>query len=66
MPKMKTRKAAAKRYKVTGTGKILYKKQGTRHIMTKMSAKRKRGLRHSAVLSKPETDKARGMMPYSF
>ncbi len=66
MPKMKTRKAAAKRYKVTGSGKILYKKQGTRHIMTKMSAKRKRGLRHAAVLSAPETAKARGMMPYKF
>ena len=48
MPKMKTRKAAAKRYKVTGTGKVRYKKQGLRHILTKKSTKRKRDLRHTA------------------
>ncbi|MFW5769550.1 MAG: 50S ribosomal protein L35, partial [Spirochaetota bacterium] len=35
MPKMKTKKSAAKRYSITGTGKIKYKKQGSRHILTK-------------------------------
>ncbi len=66
MPKMKTRKAAAKRYKVTGSGKVKYKKQGTRHIMTKMSAKRKRGLRSPDVLSKPETERVKSLLPYKF
>ncbi|MCF7943089.1 MAG: 50S ribosomal protein L35 [Spirochaetia bacterium] len=66
MPKMKTRKAAAKRYKVTSSGKVLYKKQGTRHILTKKSSKRKRSLRHSDVLSDPETKKVKKLLPYKF
>ena len=51
MPKMKTKKSAAKRYSFTGSGKVKYKKQNLRHILTKKSSKRKRGLRHSGVLS---------------
>ncbi|MDR0709329.1 MAG: 50S ribosomal protein L35, partial [Spirochaetaceae bacterium] len=51
MPKMKTKKSAAKRYSFTGTGKVKYKKQNLRHILTKKSAKRKRGLRHAGILS---------------
>ena len=66
MPKMKTRKSAAKRYSVTGTGKVLYKKQGLRHILTKKASKRKRNLRHSGVLSKAENKRIRGLLPYSF
>ena len=41
MPKMKTRRSAKKRYKVTGTGKVMFKKQGLRHILTKKTTKRK-------------------------
>jgi large subunit ribosomal protein L35 len=48
---MKTKKSAAKRYSFTGTGKIKYKKQNLRHILTKKSAKRKRNLRHAGILS---------------
>jgi len=66
MPKMKTRKSAAKRYKVTGTGKIKYKKQGLRHILTKKNSKRKMKLRHLDVLSKAETKKAKKLLPYEF
>ena len=65
MPKMKTRKAAASRYKVTGSGKIMVKKQGLRHILTKKSAKRKRRLRHSSLVDKVEFSRARQMLPYS-
>ncbi len=65
MPKMKTRKAAASRYKVTGSGKIIIKKQGLRHILTKKSAKRKRRLRKAAVVDKVEFARARQMLPYS-
>jgi large subunit ribosomal protein L35 len=65
MPKMKTKKAAAKRYHVTGTGKVRYKKQGLRHILTKMTAKRKRRLRLSATLSPVESKRIRKLMPYS-
>ena len=64
MPKMKTRRSVAKRFSFTGTGKVKYKKQGLRHILTKKSPKRKRGLRHSGILTKPETVRVRESMPY--
>jgi len=51
MPKMKTKKSAAKRYSFTGTGKVKYKKQNLRHILTKKPSKRKRNLRKSGILS---------------
>ncbi|MFA5570246.1 MAG: 50S ribosomal protein L35 [Sphaerochaetaceae bacterium] len=66
MPKMKTRKSAAKRYKVTATGKVRYKKQGLRHILTKKSSKRKRNLRASGVLSDPEAKRVKTLLPYEF
>ncbi len=64
MPKMKTRKSAAKRYKMTGTGKVKYKSQGTRHILTKKSAKRKRRLRHMNVVSDCEVPRIKRLLPY--
>jgi large subunit ribosomal protein L35 len=51
MPKMKTKKSAAKRFSLTGTGKVKYKKSNLRHILTKKSSKRKRNLRKSGILS---------------
>ena len=65
MPKMKTRKSAAKRYHVTGTGKVRYKKQGLRHILTKKNAKRKRRLRLPAILSHVEEKRVKQLMPYA-
>ena len=62
MPKMKTRKSAAKRYRVTGTGN---KKQGLRHILTKKTTKRKRALRASSILSDVEAKKVKVMLPYA-
>lgn len=64
MPKMKTRKAAAKRYSLTGTGKVRYKKQGLRHILTKKSSKRKRKLRSAAILSSSEIPRIKKLLPY--
>ena len=55
MPKMKTKKSAAKRFSFTGTGKVKYKKQNLRHILTKKSRKRKRNLRQSGILSADNT-----------
>ena len=55
MPKMKTKKSAAKRYSFTGTGKVKYKKQNLRHILTKKSRKRKRNLRKIGTLSADNT-----------
>jgi len=45
MPKVKTNSSAKKRFKVTGTGKIMHQKAFKRHILTKKSTKRKRGMR---------------------
>jgi large subunit ribosomal protein L35 len=64
MPKMKTRRAAAKRYHVTGNGKVKYKKQGMRHILSKKTTKRKRHLRQGGLLSAPEQKRARKLLPY--
>ncbi len=65
MPKIKTKKAAAKRYHVTATGKVRYKKQGLRHILTKKNAKRKRRLRLPATLSSVEAKRIKKLMPYA-
>ena len=49
MPKMKTNRAAAKRFKKTGTGKLKRNKAYKSHILTKKSAKRKRNLRKATI-----------------
>ena len=64
MPKMKTRKSAAKRCSITSGKKVRYKKQGLRHILTKKSTKRKRRLRKTAILSPAETKRMRTLLPY--
>lgn len=51
MPKMKTHKGTAKRFRRTGTGKIMRGKAFKSHIMTKKSQKRKRNFRHETVLN---------------
>ena len=55
MPKMKTNRGAAKRFRVTATGKIKYKRGNARHILTKKSRKRKRQMRRAGVISGPDT-----------
>jgi large subunit ribosomal protein L35 len=57
MPKMKTHRGAAKRFKKTGTGKIVRSHANKRHILTKKSSKRKRRLSKSVVVS--ASDKGR-------
>lgn len=52
MPKMKTRKAVAARFRVTATGKLKRSRPGKRHILTKKTAKRKRQLSGPALVSK--------------
>lgn len=51
MPKQKTNRSAAKRFKKTGTGKIKRRKAYTSHILTKKSSKRKRNLRKPTLVS---------------
>lgn len=50
MPKMKTRKAMKKRFKVTGTGKLMRSHPGRRHILTKKASKRKRRLKKQVLV----------------
>ena len=55
MPKKKTSKTAAKRFRKTAKGKLKYRKPGTGHLLAGKSRKRKRGLRSRGVLGPVET-----------
>jgi large subunit ribosomal protein L35 len=57
MPKIKTNRGAAKRFRKTGTGKIRRNKAYTSHILTKKSTKRKRDLRQSTLVDKSDVKK---------
>lgn len=64
MPKMKTHRGAAKRIKVTGTGKWRRHKAMTSHILTKKSPKRKRNLRKAGLISKSDMKRVKQLLPY--
>ncbi len=61
----KTRKAVAKRFKVTGTGKVLRRKQGKRHILQKKSSKRKRALSKPALVDNTQVWAIKQNMPFA-
>ncbi|MGI6037345.1 MAG: 50S ribosomal protein L35 [Limnochordia bacterium] len=65
MPKMKTHRGAAKRFKKTGTGKFRRNKAFKSHILEKKSAKRKRQLRKAGVVSAADEKRVRRMLPYA-
>lgn len=62
MPKKKTNKSAAKRFKKTAGGKIKYSKAGGRHLLSSKSRKKKRALRARSVLSKVENKRIRTLL----
>ena len=64
MPKMKTSRAAAKRFKVTGTGKLKRNKAYKSHILTKKSQKRKRNLRKAAMMDQTNIKNMKKILPY--
>ena len=64
MPKMKTSRAAAKRFKVSGTGKLIRSKAYKSHILTKKSTKRKRSLRQSIVTDATNVGNMKKILPY--
>ena len=64
MPKMKTNMAAAKRFKVTGTGKLKRNKAYKSHILTKKSPKRKRNLRKATITDKTNVKNMKKILPY--
>ena len=64
MPKIKTCRAAAKRFKKTGTGKLVRSKAYKSHILTKKSQKRKRNLRKSTVTDSTNVKNMKTALPY--
>lgn len=66
VPKMKTNSAAAKRFKVTGTGKVRRGKAGLSHFMRGKSASRRRKLRKNGIVSASHQHHIERLMPYAF
>ncbi|MCD7806429.1 MAG: 50S ribosomal protein L35 [Lachnospiraceae bacterium] len=64
MPKLKTKRAAAKRFKATGTGKLKRAKAYKSHILTKKSTKRKRNLRKAAITDQSNVKNMKKVLPY--
>lgn len=64
MPKMKTHRGAAKRFKKTGSGKLKRAQAFKRHILTKKSSKRKRNLRKTAYVSVAQEKVMKKLLPY--
>lgn len=63
MPKIKTNRAAAKRFKRTGKGKVVYSKSFGNHILAKKSRKRKRDLRKSHILDAANMKNIKRLLP---
>ena len=64
MPKLKTKKGAAKRFKLTKSGKVKRKKAYASHILTKKSTKRKRDLRQAGYVEKVDVRNLKRLLPY--
>lgn len=65
MPKMKTKKAAAKRFRIRGSGSIKRAHATKRHILTKRTTKNKRQLRGMVTIHASDIKRVRDMMPYA-
>jgi len=64
MPKIKTHRGAAKRFSLTGSGKVKRSRAYASHILTKKTTKRKRHLRKSTILHKSDTREIKMLIPY--
>ncbi len=65
MPKIKTHRATAKRFKVTGSGQFKRNKAFKSHILEKKSPKRKRNLRKAALASSADIKRVKKLLPYA-
>ncbi len=65
MPKLKTHRGAAKRFRATATGKFKRAHSHHRHLLTKKSSKRKRNLRDTALIADQDQKSVRRMLPYA-
>jgi large subunit ribosomal protein L35 len=64
MPKLKTRKAAAKRFRATGSGKIVRRKAFKNHLLEHKTSDKKRNLSKTALVHERDADNVRLMLPY--
>ncbi len=64
MPKMKTKRGAAKRFKVTGTGKVSRRKAFHSHILTSKARKRKRHLKKGTLIAAVDQKAIKRLIPY--
>jgi large subunit ribosomal protein L35 len=65
MPKLKSNSGAAKRFKVTKRGKVIFKRAKLRHILTTKSKKQKRRLRKPGVVDKTNLKQIKRLLPYA-
>jgi large subunit ribosomal protein L35 len=63
MPKMKTHRGAAKRFRKTGTGKLVRSRSNKQHILTKKSSKRRRRLRKAALVADVDEKRLKQLLP---
>jgi large subunit ribosomal protein L35 len=63
MPKIKTNRSAAKRFRKTGSGKVVYSKSHANHILTKKTTKRKRSLRQVHLIQKSDMREIKLLLP---
>jgi len=64
MPKVKSNRGAAKRFKLTGSGKVVRSKANSSHILTKKTTKRKRNLRKGTLVDSTNMAAVKRMVPY--
>lgn len=65
MPKIKTHRGAAKRFKLTAKGKVRRRRAYTSHLLTHMTRKRKRNLRHSTIMEPQDAQRVKLLLPNS-
>ncbi len=65
MPKMKSHSGAKKRFRVTATGKVRYKKSHARHILTKKKTRKLRTLRKTGILNLTDSKMVKKLLPYA-
>jgi len=65
MPKMKSHRGVAKRFKLTGTGKVRHKRSGRSHLLTHKTRSRKRQLKATGIVSKADQQSIKRLLPYA-
>jgi large subunit ribosomal protein L35 len=65
VPKLKTRRSAAKRFRVTGTGQIIRRRASKNHLLQHKSSARKNRLSHVTILHETDVERVYGMLPYA-